>query len=340
MNQKINLPGWYRINSNNDFRYFDGNGFEERIENFPVSSDIKYFLGPNQKPRNRALRLLLLLAGWLAITFAIIGVALLGGSVTDEQALDGLGRIIGLVVIGIICTSVGYRWFDAFLALIPFYGAFFIAKMLWRVSVLPHRYWTMRGEVTPNSYEDLKLMSADEGSTVILQVENQITKKSKISNFQSKGALLALSVILVFAGFVVVVKSTGLLDSLGCNNLKKDLANQDLVGRDLWNSYQREVSNLNNFEPYSGQYYNQVRNVARRLIQVEENDKAGYLQILESPKCALDIADVSKRLQGSEYTINFLKGEEVDSMGAKWTPYNGWNVDYYNIYKDFKTLLK
>ena len=340
MNQNMTVPGWYRVNSDNHFRYFDGIRFEEDFEIFPVSSDVKYFLGPKQKPRAKALRILLLLAGWLAITLGILGVALIGGEGTNSQALDGLGRIVGLIVIGVICTNVGYRWFDTFLALIPFYGAFFIAKMLWRVSVLPHRYWTLRGEATPQVYDELKLVELSVDSST-LNLDNIPKSKELIkSRNLNKGVVISLVAVIVLVSSLVLLKSSGLVDSFRCKNLKNELASQDVIGRDLWNSYQREVSNLNNFVPNSGQYYSQVGNVSRRLIQVLNSDISGYQQILDNPKCASDIAFVSRKLQDSEYIIKFLKGEEVDSNGAKWSPYNGWNVDYYSIYADFSEFLK
>jgi hypothetical protein len=57
----------------------------------------------------------------------------------------GITVLVLLSLLGLMSTKVGYRWFDCFFALIPFYGVFFIFRIAYRVANLPARDWTDRG---------------------------------------------------------------------------------------------------------------------------------------------------------------------------------------------------
>ncbi len=49
-----------------------------------------------------------------------------------------------LVIYALLCTRVGYRWFDCLLLLVPLYNFYFMAKIAWRSAVLPRIDWTPR----------------------------------------------------------------------------------------------------------------------------------------------------------------------------------------------------
>ena len=57
------------------------------------------------------------------------------------------GGVTGVVILGFLAflaPKVGYRWFDCFFLLIPFYGIFFIFRIAHRIAFLPERDWSER----------------------------------------------------------------------------------------------------------------------------------------------------------------------------------------------------
>ena len=56
----------------------------------------------------------------------------------------GIGVIVILAILGFMAPKVGYRWFDCFLAAIPFYGIFFIFRIANRIAFLPEIGWSQR----------------------------------------------------------------------------------------------------------------------------------------------------------------------------------------------------
>jgi hypothetical protein len=60
---------------------------------------------------------------------------------------DYQGGMTVLVILGFLAflaPKVGYRWFDCFFAIIPFYGIFFIFRIAHRIAFLPERDWSER----------------------------------------------------------------------------------------------------------------------------------------------------------------------------------------------------
>ena len=56
----------------------------------------------------------------------------------------GMSLLFILICMGIAGSKVGYRWFDCFFAVIPFYGVFFIFRIAYRLANLPTVDWKLR----------------------------------------------------------------------------------------------------------------------------------------------------------------------------------------------------
>lgn len=357
MKKENMLPGWYRVNNDNHFQYFNGDFLDQTdYQVIDVSRDVDYFIGPAKPPRTKLKRFLLIIFGWLVLVSNFFIYALLFSE--SDSSLESSGRLVGLVLLSVLSTQVGYRWFDALFALVPIYGVYYIGKILWRATALPHRYWTLNGKVDVYDLEFLRQSSSqvsnsDTDSNELLTLDFNETvgemdmnqQKKAHLNFVTKiqsNRLLAIVVAasLLIPSAVILTEKTGVLNSFVCGGLREEISQRDEIGRDLWNSYQREVSNLTNFPLYSSQYESQVENVARRVVQVLNNDKQGYVSILEKPNCAIDAESLNTYIGNVDEIVNYLTGKTVNSDGKFWKPYFGWNTNYYNEYQSLLTLLK
>ena len=56
----------------------------------------------------------------------------------------GISILVILGLVGFLAPKVGYRWFDCFMVIIPFYGLFFLFRIAHRIAFLPQRDWTDR----------------------------------------------------------------------------------------------------------------------------------------------------------------------------------------------------
>lgn len=56
----------------------------------------------------------------------------------------GISVVVILACLGFLAPKVGYRWFDCFFALIPFYGIIFIFRIAYRIANLPNVDWSAR----------------------------------------------------------------------------------------------------------------------------------------------------------------------------------------------------
>ena len=83
----------------------------------------------------------------IGIVFGMYVVAVVADLVVASATPEyegGITLLVLLTILGIMSTKVGYRWFDCFFALIPFYGIFFLFRIAYRVANLPARDWTDR----------------------------------------------------------------------------------------------------------------------------------------------------------------------------------------------------
>jgi hypothetical protein len=149
------------------------------------------------------------------------------------------------------------------------------------------------------------------------------------------------SVLIVFIGLVFynfAAPSFSIFNPLTCASLKRDLAAQDTIGRQIWNSYQVEVSNLAQLNGTDG-YYDQVGNVARRATQLLLSDSKGYSMLKAKPHCVNNIKALNQIILRTNNDYLYLTGL-ITKDDMKFSIYNGWNVDYYKSYGNFEFFLK
>lgn len=67
-------------------------------------------------------------------------------SAVDDALSTATGGFLLAAFVGLalIARKVSYRWFDAFLVVIPLVGIFFVCRFLWRFTLLPVRDWDLR----------------------------------------------------------------------------------------------------------------------------------------------------------------------------------------------------
>lgn len=156
---------------------------------------------------------------------------------------------------------------------------------------------------------------------------------------QNKLLASVLALILIFGFYKIVAPKIEILNSITCASLKKEVSSRDKIGRELWNSYQNEVSNLSLVEMYSDAYYLQVGNAARRALQLEMNDQSGYLLLHEKPHCVKDNKSLNLRISSTSTIINYLNGSGMITE-KRFSVDNGWNVDFYNAYLELSNFIK
>jgi hypothetical protein len=145
--------GWYRVDQSNLFRYWDedSSDFQGEAKKFGVSQKVTFLIGPKSFPRAKSVRILFVIAGFIVLNIAVLGISLLSDEMSTN--IDGISRIVVLSLMMYLSTKVGYRWFDGLLSAVPFYGVFYIGRTLWRASVLPHRYWKIREDDKPGEHK-------------------------------------------------------------------------------------------------------------------------------------------------------------------------------------------
>ena len=89
------------------------------------------------------------------LTAGLIFIGLVGVPLTLRALLPGTGgdlvAIAPVLAAGaLIAPKVSYRWFDAFLLLVPVYGIYLMGLYAWRLAYLPHRDWPLRPGERPD----------------------------------------------------------------------------------------------------------------------------------------------------------------------------------------------
>jgi hypothetical protein len=104
------------------------------------------------RPRHVALRVLFTILLWIGayVVAGLIGVAASGGGSQGSNAGSGVGTLLLLAEYAWLARKVSYRWFDFLFAMIPFYGFFWMLRIMWRIAYLPFADWTPRPEEASN----------------------------------------------------------------------------------------------------------------------------------------------------------------------------------------------
>jgi hypothetical protein len=89
-------------------------------------------------------KFVVLLIAWFGGLIALM-LVLSGAPLRPTLAARIVPALLALAILAVMCSRVGYRWFDALFALIPVYSLLFVVKILWRVASLPARYWERLG---------------------------------------------------------------------------------------------------------------------------------------------------------------------------------------------------
>jgi hypothetical protein len=183
------------------------------------------------------------------------------------------------------------------------------------------------------------------GDNVSSESPEELTQKNLISpsplrrTTENKLLSIALIAVFIFGFYKVAGPKISLLNPITCASLKKELAAKDVIGRELWNSYQVEVSNLSLVQLNSNEYASQVGNAARRVVQLKLNDLQGFELLQEKPHCVTSLKELEKTIEGATFTVNYLTGNEVID-GKKFDVWYGWNTNYYSEYIGFDYFLK
>ncbi|GIH06789.1 hypothetical protein Rhe02_48560 [Rhizocola hellebori] len=98
------------------------------------------------KPRGRVPRVLLAgaivvigVAGWLMVKrFVVLPLA------GNGPLADFLGAVFPVLFTGFLAARVSYRWVHGLYWLMPPLGIYFLSRVAWRLSLLPHRDWPDR----------------------------------------------------------------------------------------------------------------------------------------------------------------------------------------------------
>jgi hypothetical protein len=186
--------------------------------------------------------------------------------------------------------------------------------------------------------QDIEVNESNESPQEPTQKDSLIsTSIRKVS--ENKLISIALIAVLIFGFYQVVAPKISLLNPITCSGLKEELANKDALGRQLWNSYQTEVSNLSMVEMYSDAYYLQVGNSARRALQLNLNDVDRYSLLKSKPHCVKNLADLSVEMETTNLITKYLQGTGTID-GKSFSVDIGWNADYYRVYIDFIDYIK
>jgi hypothetical protein len=150
-----------------------------------------------------------------------------------------------------------------------------------------------------------------------------------------------LVVVLLLGFYKVAAPKISLLNPITCSSLKKELAAKDVIGRQIWNEYQTEVSRLGQTEEYGNTqlWVNQVGNVSRRATQLMSNYLAGFEMMLEKEHCVkVDYVKAAKVITQSN--LDFIAGRVLQNNGNYWSPEWGWDSRIHSQYLEFKEGLR
>jgi hypothetical protein len=186
--------------------------------------------------------------------------------------------------------------------------------------------------------QDFEVSESNESPQDSTQKDSLISTSIQKMSGNKLTSILVIA-LLIFGLYKVVAPKISLLNPITCASLKKELVAKDVIGRQLWNAYQVEVSNLSQVQVNSNEYASQTGNAARRVVQLKMNDLQGYALLQDKPHCVKSLNELKTVIDGTTFTIKYLSGEEVID-GKKFDVWYGWNTNYYSQYVGFDYFLK
>lgn len=162
----------------------------------------------------------------------------------------------------------------------------------------------------------------------------------------SEMILGALFYIIPFGLIIsLVINPTGVSDfvtkvppikSIMCSSLKSEIVANDEIGRELWNSYQTEISSLadrGNSETSYFEYQDKIKNVARRGLQLLTNDKASLSRMNGKKYCLSGSIELDKVLDALDQAL-------VNAQAVLDGKTSNWNNNFYSTYQPLSVFLK
>jgi hypothetical protein len=158
---------------------------------------------------------------------------------------------------------------------------------------------------------------------------------------ENKLISILIVTVLIFGFYKASAPNISLLNPITCSGLKKELAAQDVQGRQIWNEYQSEVSRLGLIDATISYdiWRNQVGNVHRRAVQLISNELKKYETGYGKPHCVnIPVLDYLKRQD--EKALSVFAGQTALENGIYWTYDYGWPTGYRKGYVESKVFLK
>lgn len=143
--------GWYRDRAAPGRPlYWNGEAWLSNLEGARLAWPAGTPLGSRARGPRVALTIGILAVSYLAVT--LVGILLYVASPPPSPGQGILGptevvvAVIWFALFSSMAVRVSYRWFDAFLLVVPVYSFVWTVRVVWRVANLPLRDWEPRPE--------------------------------------------------------------------------------------------------------------------------------------------------------------------------------------------------
>jgi hypothetical protein len=188
---------------------------------------------------------------------------------------------------------------------------------------------------------DASSITAKQEELISLELEQPTPQATKFP-YKSKNILIAgLILVLLVPAYKVIAPKISLLNPITCASLKRDLAAKDVLGRQIWNSYQIEVSRIGLIDEATNidLWINQISNTERRANQMINDELARYQFALSRQYCVkVDI--VNYLITQDNKSLDFFAGKEQMSNGRYWSPDWGWPTNFHKGFIESTEYLK
>jgi hypothetical protein len=188
---------------------------------------------------------------------------------------------------------------------------------------------------------DINTDVAQQEELISLDTAQPTPQATKVP-YKSKNILISgLILVLLIPAYKVIAPKISLLNPITCASLKRDLAAKDVLGRQIWNSYQIEVSRIGLIDEATNidLWMNQISNTERRANQMINDELARYQFALSRQYCVkVDI--VNYLITQDKKSLDFFAGKEQMSNGSYWSPDWGWPTNFHKGFIESTEYLK